>query len=107
MKDIYEREKSSASNEFNEGQQNNDIFQKIKNNIINKQKNYNNSYKDFFSFMSSFDENQLNIILESESCNFHTSVSSDISNVKISSSSKNVNAELLSYNNIEIKLMKL
>jgi len=40
--------------------------------------------------MSSFDENTLNIILESESCKFHTSVSNDISNVKICSSSKNV-----------------
>ena len=107
LKEIYEREKSSASNEFNEGQQINDTFQKIKNNIINKQKNYNNSYKDFFSFMSSFDENQLNIILESESCKFHTSGSSDISNVKISSSSKNVNAELLSYNNIEYKINEI
>ena len=107
LKDIYEREKSSASNEFNEGQQYNDTFQKIKNNIINKQKNYNNSYKDFFSFMSSFDENQLNIILESESCKFHTSGNSDISNLKICSSSKNVNADLLSYNNIEYKINEI
>lgn len=107
LKEIYDREKSAASNEFNEGQQNNDTFQKIKNNIVNKQKNYNNSYKDFFSFMSSFDENQLNIILESESCKFHSSVSSDISNIKICSSSKNVNAELLSYNNIENKINEI
>ena len=107
LKEIYEREKSSASNEFNEGQQINDTFQKIKNNIINKQKNYNNSYKDFFSYMSSFDENQINIILESDSCKFHTSVNSDISNIKISSSSKNVNDELLSYNNIENKINEI
>ena len=107
LKEIYEREKSSANNEFNEGQQTNDAFQKIKNNIINKQKIYNNSYKDFFSFMSSFDENQLNIILESDSCKFHTSVNSDISNIKICSSSKNVNAELLSYNNIENKINEI
>ena len=107
LKDIYEREKSSASNEFNEGQQYNDTFQKIKNNIINKQKNYNNSYKDFFSYMSSFDENQLNIILGSESFTFHSSASSDISNIKISSSSKNVNDELLSYNNIENKINEI
>jgi hypothetical protein len=108
LKELYEREKSSASNEFNEGQQNNDTFQKIKNNIINKQKIYNNSYKDFFSFMSSFDENQLNIILESdESCKFHTSANSDTSNVKKNSSSKNVNAELLSYNNIENKINEI
>ncbi len=39
-----------------------------------------------------------------ESCKFHNSVSSDISNIKISSSSKNVNAQLLSYNNIEYKI---
>ena len=38
LKEIYEREKSSANNEFNEGQQTNDAFQKIKNNIINKKK---------------------------------------------------------------------
>jgi hypothetical protein len=108
LKELYEREKSSASNEFNEGQQINDTFQKIKNNIINKQKIYNNSYKDFFSFMSSFDENQLNIILESdESCKFHTSANSDTSNVKKNSSSKNVNAELLSYNNIENKINEI
>ena len=41
FKELYDREKSSASNEFNEGQQNNDTFPKIKNNIINKQKNEN------------------------------------------------------------------
>ena len=105
LKEIYDREKSSASNEFSEGQQTNDTFQKIKNNLINKQKNYNNAYKDFFSFMSSFDESQLNIILEIDSCKFHSSVSSDLSNVKISSS-KNVNAELLSYN-IENKINEI
>ena len=108
FKELYDREKSSASNEFNEGQQNNDTFQKIKNNIINKQKNYNNSYKEILSFMSSFDENQINTILECESCKFHSSASSDISNVKISSSSsKNVNTYLLSYNNIEYKINEI
>ena len=44
FKELYDKEKSSASNEFNEGQQNNDTFQKIKINIINKQKNYNLLY---------------------------------------------------------------
>ena len=63
LKDMYDKEKSSSSNDFNEGQQNIDNFQKIKNNLINKQKNYNNSLKDFFSFMSTFNEKELNIIL--------------------------------------------
>ena len=97
LKDMYDKEKSSSSNDFNEGQQNIDNFQKIKNNLINKQKNYNNSLKDFFSFMSTFNEKELNIILEKEN-KFHSSISSDISNI---------NVDLATFNNTENKINEL
>ena len=97
LKDMYDKEKSSSSNDFNEGQQNIDNFQKIKNNLINKQKNYNNSLKDFFSFMSTFNEKELNIILEKEN-KFHSSISSDISNI---------NVDLATFNNTENKINEI
>ena len=97
LKDMYDKEKSSSSNDFNEGQQNIDNFQKIKNNLINKQKNYNNSLKDFFSFMSTFNEKELNIILEKEN-KFHSSISSDISNN---------NVDLATFNNTENKINEI
>ena len=69
LKENADKEKSVFNNILNEGIQIQDNFIKIKNNIIIKQKNYNNALKDFYDFINSFDENELKIILDSENDN--------------------------------------
>ena len=66
IKEIIEKGKVSFNNIFNEGIQIQENFSKIKMNLINKQKAYNNSLKDFYNFISNFDENEMKYILENE-----------------------------------------
>ncbi len=66
LKEMTDKEKSESNNLFNEGTQIQDNLAKIKNNLINKQKNYNNSLKEFYSFASNFNENELISVLEME-----------------------------------------
>ena len=64
LKEFIEKEKTLLTNLINEGTQIQENFAKFKNNLINKQKNYNNNLKEFYSFISNFDEKELKSILE-------------------------------------------
>jgi hypothetical protein len=66
LKEMTDKEKSESNNLFNEGALIQDNMAKIKNNLINKQKNYNNNLKDFYSFVSNFNESELISVLEIE-----------------------------------------
>ena len=66
IKEIIEKGKASFNSIFNEGIQIQENFNKIKNNLINKQKTYNNSLKDFYNFITNFSENERKYILENE-----------------------------------------
>ena len=65
LKEIAEKEKSSFNNIYNEGIQLQEDFLKRKNNLINKQNEYNNSLKDFYNFISNFSESEILSILGS------------------------------------------
>ena len=64
LKEIEEKEKSSFNNKYNEGIQIQEDFIKLKNNLINKQNDYNNSLQDFYNFISNLTENNLLSILD-------------------------------------------
>lgn len=66
LKEMTEKEKSESNNLFNEGTTIQDNLAKIKNNLINKQKIYNNNLKEFYSFASGFNESELLSVLEME-----------------------------------------
>ena len=66
LKENTEKEKSIFNNLLNEGMQLPENFIKIKNNVINKQKNYNDSLKDFYDFINNFDESKIKSILEDD-----------------------------------------
>ena len=66
LKEMTDKEKSESNNLFNEGALIQDNLAKIKNNLINKQKIYNNNLKEFYSFVSNFNESELISVLEIE-----------------------------------------
>ena len=66
LKEITDKEKSESNNLFNEGALIQDNLAKIKNNLINKQKTYNNNLKEFYSFVSNFNASELISVLEME-----------------------------------------
>ena len=82
LKEMIDKEKSEPNNLFNEGILIQDNLAKIKNNLINKQKNYNNNLKEFYSFVSNFNESELISVLEME--NKETSSSKVASSVVVS-----------------------
>ena len=69
LKEIAEKEKSLFNNIFNEGIQIQESFLKVKNNLINKQKIYNNSLNDFYLFISGYEEKEIITILNSNTSN--------------------------------------
>lgn len=66
LKEMTDKEKSESNNLSNEGVQIQDNLIKIRNNLINKQKIYNNNLKEFYSFVSNFNESELISVLEME-----------------------------------------
>jgi hypothetical protein len=66
LKEMTDKEKSESNNLFNEGALIQDKLAKIKNNLINKQKIYNNNLKEFYSFVSNFNASELISVLEME-----------------------------------------
>lgn len=94
IKEIIEKGKTSFNNIFNEGIQIQENYIKIKNNLINKQKTYNNSLKDFYNFISNSDENEMKYILENE----------NISNDKLSSNTDNDINRISAMSQSEIKM---
>jgi len=66
LKEMTEKEKSESNNLFNEGNTIQDNLAKIKSNLINKQRIYNNNLKEFYSFASGFNESELLSVLEME-----------------------------------------
>lgn len=67
LKEISEKEKATFNNIYNEGIQKQEEFLKIKNNLINKQNEYTNSIKDFYDFISDFDDNEILSVLKGTS----------------------------------------
>ena len=94
IKEIIEKGKASFNNIFNEGIQIQENFNKTKNNLINKQKIYNNSLKDFYSFITNFNENEINYILENEK----------ISNDSLSPNTDNEINRIIAKSQTEIKI---
>ena len=91
IKEIIEKEKISFNSIFNEGIQIQENFSKIKNNLINKQKAYNISLKDFYNFISNLDENEMKYILENENLsndNLNSNTDNDISRITAMSQSE-------------------
>ena len=66
LKDTLENEKFLFTGILGDGMQIIENFTKIKNNLINAQKNYNNSLKDFNDFISNIDESDLQSVLEGD-----------------------------------------
>ena len=66
LKENAEKEKTVLNNLFEEGIQNQENFNKMKNTLIEKQKNYNNSLKDFYDYISTIKEDDLNSMFENE-----------------------------------------
>ena len=66
LKENSEKEKSIFNDLLNEGMQLPENFITIKNNVINKQKNYNDALKDFYDFINDFDESEIKSILEDD-----------------------------------------
>ena len=94
IKEIIEKEKISFNSIFNEGIQIQENFSKIKNNLINKQKAYNISLKDFYNFISNLDENEMKYILENE----------NLSNDNLSSNRDNDINRITAMSQSEIKI---
>ena len=102
LKEMTDKEKSESNNLFNEGALIQDNMAKIKNNLINKQKNYNNNLKDFYSFVSNFNESELISVLEIEN--------KETSSVKVASSvvvSNDLNLNRISTMEPEANINKL
>ena len=87
LKEITDKEKSESNNLFNEGALIQDNLAKIKNNLINKQKTYNNNLKEFYSFVSNFNASELISVLEMENK---------------ASSSKKVDASVVASNDLNL-----
>lgn len=66
LKEIAEKQKTVINNLFEEGMLNEDNFNKIKNNLIEKQKAYNHSLKEFYDYISTLKEEELNSMFENE-----------------------------------------
>ena len=64
LKEIEEKEKLSFNNKYNEGIQIQEDVLKLKNNLINKQNDYNNSIQDFYNYISNLSENDLLSIVD-------------------------------------------
>ena len=56
LREIAEKEKATFNNIYNEGIKLEEDFTKIKNNLFNKQNEYNNTIKDFYNFISDYDD---------------------------------------------------
>ena len=106
IKEIIEKEKISFNSIFNEGIQIQENFMKIKNNLINKQKAYNNSLKEFYNFISNFDENEIKFILENEKIsndNLNSHIDNDINRITAMSQSE---MKINNITNIDNKINK-
>ena len=66
LKNTLENEKFLFIGIISDGMQIIENFTKIKNSLINAQKNYNNSLKDFNDFISNIDESELQSVLEGD-----------------------------------------
>ena len=66
LKENAEKEKSVLNNLFEEGIQNQEKFNKMKNILFEKQKNYNNALKDFYDYISTIKEDDLSSMFENE-----------------------------------------
>ena len=82
IKDFIEKEKTLFNNLITEGQQMQENYIKMKNNLIIKQKNYNNSLKDFYNFITNIDENDLKSLLDNDNTSKDLNSDSEIGLIK-------------------------
>ena len=82
IKDFIEKEKTLFNNLITEGQQMQENYIKMKTNLIIKQKNYNNSLKDFYNFITNIDENDLKSLLDNDNTSKDLNSDSEIGLIK-------------------------
>ena len=82
IKDFIEKEKTLFNNLITEGQQMQENYIKMKNNLIIKQKIYINSLKDFYNFITNIDENDLKSLLDNDNTSKDLNSDSEIGLIK-------------------------
>ncbi len=82
IKEFIDKEKSLFNDLFNEGQQIQENYLKTKNDLINKQMKYNNSLKDFYNFISNFEENKLKFLIDNDYISKDTNPNKQTENFK-------------------------